>query len=186
MQDNHSQFLIIKATNDVLPSQIDFLYNFFLSLGSIVHIADLSEYDLKTGLNLNPNPLVYTHIYLMAHGNEELFSDNSHIEYLWSDLAIAIENSDNFSDDTILIIKACDGGNYNVAKTIFKNCDKIKYIFGLDGEQKNFDVFFSSVLLVYYMFWKEKTIQESTTLTSKATEIEALCFDRDSFKQGCF
>ncbi|MEW7292873.1 hypothetical protein [Aquimarina sp. 2304DJ70-9] len=177
-----SQFLVIKSSNDILPSQIDFVINFISSLGNNIHFFDLNEYSLHNVINNNESPLVYTHIYIMAHGNDEVFSNNDSITHTWLDLAKLINDSGNFHDDTILILKACDGGNINVAKTIFQNCDKIKYIYGLNGEQQNFDVFFSSILFIYYIFWKEKTVEKSTELSNKASELNAVCFDRDNFE----
>ena len=66
-----------------------------------------------------------------------------------------------------------------MANTIFQNCPKIKYIFGASDIQQNFDLFFNSILFLYYVFWKEKDLIKSTELVNKATDFNMVCFNRD-------
>jgi hypothetical protein len=181
MENNHSQFLIIKATNDILESQIDFILNFINTLCTNVYFADLKEISLKEAINSEEHLLVHTHVFIIAHGSNEIFTDNSNIEHSWEELSKLINGSQNFSDNVMLIIQACNGGSATVANTVFKNCDKIKHIFGPDGVQLNYDVFFSSIFFLYYVFWKQKSIRDSTSLSNRATELNAKYFDRANF-----
>ncbi len=123
--------------------------------------------------------MVYSFVIVLGHGNDEMFSDNSNVEYTWLELANCINNSDNFDENSTLILKACDGGNKEVANTIFQNCSRIKYIFGANGIQENFDLFFNSILFLYYIFWKEKDSIKATELVNKATDFDMVCFNRD-------
>ena len=50
------------------------------------------------------------------------------------------------------------------------------------GEVQNFDMFVSSMLLLYYILWKNKSIESSVSLSNSATELNAVIFNRDSFK----
>jgi hypothetical protein len=174
-------FLIIKATDDVTESQLCFLIGYIESLGNSLDFFDLNDSSLENIINNEESIFAYRYIYIISHGNDEFFGDDSGSTYSWSELSELIEGSKNFVKDTTLIIKSCYGGNYNVAKSIFEHCNKIKYIYGIDDEIQNFDMFVSSMLLLYYVFWKNKSIQNSVVLSNSATELNTIVFDRDNF-----
>ncbi|MAB49229.1 MAG: hypothetical protein CMC05_11425 [Flavobacteriaceae bacterium] len=177
-----SHFLIIKATEDVTESQLCFLVGYIESLGNSLDLFDLDDSLLKDIINNSESTFLYDYIYIISHGNDEFFGDDNGSTHSWFELSQLIEKSKNFAKDTTLIIKSCYGGNSNVAKSIFENCNKIKYVFGIDGEVQNFDMFVSSMLLLYYILWKNKSIESSVSLSNSATELNAVIFNRDSFK----
>ncbi len=122
----------------------------------------------------------YDFIYIVAHGNLNVFGDSNKYRIDWNELGRAICIGDFLKEDSILFFHCCHAGNQEVVYKIFCNCSIIDKIVGSTGEVTSKMAIFAFHSLLELSITEGFDINDALGRVSKPG-LNFKCFSREEF-----
>jgi hypothetical protein len=171
------RLLIVKACDDVCATEIDHLKNIAEMFGMTHCLVDLVGMDeFKKKLCGGDK---YDYLYLAAHASPFDFGTaDGKVSITWSDLSVALCETQCLNPEAILLLGCCRGGLRRVAETLFFNCDQIDYVCGPRWTVTSHDLTAGFHVFIYNMESRHEQPSTAVRRASGATGYDFFCYDR--------
>lgn len=174
---SRKNLLIIKASSDICPSEIDHLKAIaamFDIRECVVELRDMSAFRSQLCAGRK-----YDYIYLGAHASVDAFGDpDGNTVIPWIELATAFCSSNCLNPGAILLLGCCRGGLKKVALQLFFACDRIDYVCGPRWTLIPADMSAGFHIFLYNMEIRREQPSTAIGRASNATGYDFFCHDR--------
>lgn len=174
----NKKLLLILGCDDLEP---DALITLHALTGMYDIEIDIKKLDSKWAYYTLAFPKVkYDFVYIVAHGNLNVFGDPNKYRIDWNELGQAICLGDFLNKDSILFFHCCHAGEQQVAYKIFCNCPIIDKIIGSTGEVTSRKAIFAFYSLLELSMAEGFDINNALEMVSNPG-LNFKCFSKEDF-----